>query len=96
VDDLTRLLELSDDIAEFRSAKEVATFFIEQENRDQAQWVTDLLNRMEVRDRDQICVLVLDTVSTMGTGSWSPCSQTRIGTRSNLPGGVNDDQVMGR
>jgi hypothetical protein len=58
--DLSRLLELSDDIAEFRSAKEVATFFIEQENRDQAQWVTDLLNRMELRDRDQICVLVLD------------------------------------
>ncbi len=57
---LARLLEHSDDIAEFRAAKEVATFFIEQENRDQVQWVNDLLNRIEVRAHDQVCVLVLD------------------------------------
>jgi hypothetical protein len=57
---LNDLIELSDDIAEFRAAREVATFFIEQENIDQIEWVDDLLRRTEVQDTDQIVVLVLD------------------------------------
>ena len=57
---LTHLLEFSESIAEFRAAREVATFFIEQENRDQAQWVHDLLHRTQVRNRNEVAVLVLD------------------------------------
>ena len=57
---LNELIEHSDSIAEFRAAREVATFFIEQENRDQVEWVDDLLRRSEVQDVDQIVVLVLD------------------------------------
>lgn len=57
---LTELIEYSDDIAEFRAAREVATFFIEQENRDQVGWVDELLSRTEFQDVDQIVVLVLD------------------------------------
>jgi Subtilase family len=57
---LNELIEYSDNVAEFRAAREVATFFIEQENRDQVGWVDDLLRRLEVQDADHIVVLVLD------------------------------------
>jgi hypothetical protein len=57
---LNDLIENSDSIAEFRAAREVATFFIEQENRDQVAWVDDLLLRTEVHDADNVVVLVLD------------------------------------
>lgn len=57
---LCELIEQSDDIAEFRAAREVATFFIEQENRDQVEWVNDLLERTEFQDVEQISVLILD------------------------------------
>ena len=93
--DLTRLVELSDDIAEFRSAKEVATFFIEQENRDQAQWVTDLLNRVEVRDRDQICVLVLDHGINNGHRLLEPVLADEDRHTVEPAWGVNDDHGHG-
>lgn len=57
---LEALIEHSDTIAEFRGAREVATFFIEEENRDQVEWVNKLLGRAQVQDVDQISILVLD------------------------------------
>jgi hypothetical protein len=58
---LSDLVERSDDIAEFRAAREVATFFIEQENRDQIQWLEELLRRSVVREHnEEVAVLVLD------------------------------------
>ena len=94
-DGLTRLLELSDDIAEFRSAKEVATFFIEQENRDQAQWVTDLLDRTEVRDREHICVLVLDHGVNNGHRLLEPILPDEDRHTVEPAWGINDDQGHG-
>lgn len=57
---LLHLLEFSDSIAEFRAAKEVASFFLDQENADQTQWVEDLLKRAQIVNRDGVFVLVLD------------------------------------
>jgi len=57
---LEELIELSDNIAEFRAGREVATFFVEVENRDQTVWVNDLLDRSYFRGDSQIAVLVLD------------------------------------
>lgn len=57
---LSSVIELTDSIAEFRPATEVATFFIEQENRDQVQWVDDLVRRSDIRGRNEVTVLVLD------------------------------------
>lgn len=54
------LIEHSDSIAEFRHAREVATFFIEQENADQVRLVDQLLARMTIHDVNNVCVLVLD------------------------------------
>jgi hypothetical protein len=57
---LIHLLEFSDSIAEFRAAKEVATFFLEQGNEDQTQWVDDLLRRTQIVNRNGVFVLLLD------------------------------------
>ena len=57
---LAELIEHSDDIAEFRAAREVATFFIKGENANQVKWVEDLLRRSDFQNVDQIVVLVLD------------------------------------
>lgn len=57
---LEELIELSDNLAEFRAGREVTTFFIEEENKDQIAWVQDLLARAEYKGDGQIAVLVLD------------------------------------
>ncbi len=57
---LHELIEKSDSIAEFRAAREVTTFFIEEENRDQVQRAEDLARRSEIRGQNEVVVLVLD------------------------------------
>jgi hypothetical protein len=92
---LALLLELSDDIAEFRAAKEVASFFIEQENRDQGQWVTDLLDRMQIHNHDEICVLVLDHGVNNGHRLLIPLLADADRHTVEPAWGVNDDQGHG-
>ena len=60
-DQLAQLIEVSDDIAEFRLAKEVATFYIEQENRDQSRLVRALLDRTNYNNDSGVAVCILDT-----------------------------------
>jgi len=57
---LTNLLEASDDVAEFRLAKETAAFWLELPNADQAQAVQELLGRLVVVETD-VAVCILDT-----------------------------------
>lgn len=57
---LEALIEHSDSIAEFRGARQVATFYIEQENADQAQVVSQLIDRTTISNPGQTVVLVLD------------------------------------
>lgn len=92
---LAYLLERSDDIAEFRAAKEVATFFIEQENRDQAQWVANLLNRIELRNRDQVAVLVLDHGVNNGHRLLEPVLADQDRHTVEPDWGVTDDEGHG-
>ena len=58
---LERLTALSDDIAEYRRAKETAVFWVEMENQEQAQWVRDLLQRCKVESDPKVAICVLDT-----------------------------------
>ncbi len=58
---LSIALDVLDDIAEVRLAKESAEFFVEQENRDQRQWVDELLQRTTFASADAPAVCVLDT-----------------------------------
>ncbi len=58
---LTVLIETSDDIAEFRLARQVATFYIEQKNSDQMKVVQELLNRCSYSDDADVVVCILDS-----------------------------------
>jgi len=58
---LERLTALSDDIAEYRRAKETALFWVEMENQEQTQWVRDLLQRCKVESNTKVAICVLDT-----------------------------------
>ena len=51
----------SDDIAEYRRAKATAAFWTEMENRDQAEWVENLLARTRVEQDSDVAVCILDT-----------------------------------
>jgi len=58
---LERLTTVSDDIAEYRRAKDTAAFWIEMENREQSHWVEDLLARCHVDPDTDVAVCILDT-----------------------------------
>jgi hypothetical protein len=57
---LEQLVRISDDIAEYRRAKETATFWIESENRHQAEWVQSLLERIQINNLAEVSVCILD------------------------------------
>jgi len=57
---LELLISVSDDIAEFRLAKEVATYFVEMEARDQLDRVRELLSRIDFDTETNVAVCILD------------------------------------
>ncbi len=69
---LDRLIELSDDIAELRSAKELASFFIAMENRLQAERVRELLARARYRTENDVVITILDTGVNKGHALLEP------------------------
>ena len=58
---LISIIKNSDQIAEFRRAKETARFWLEQSNVDQTDWIKDLNKRLLVNKNSQISVCLLDT-----------------------------------
>lgn len=58
---LERLTTVSDDIAEYRLAKETVAFWIDMENKDQSQWVQDLLKRCKVAPNPRVAICILDS-----------------------------------
>lgn len=69
---LTNLIESSDSIAEFRLAKETAGFWVELSPSEQAQWVQDLKNRLQVNDNANVAITILDTGVNNGHELLSP------------------------
>jgi hypothetical protein len=72
MDQLAALIEHSDFVAEFRAAQEVAGFFITQENREQSEWVDDLLPRLQFNGENGVSVLILDHGINSGHGLLAP------------------------
>jgi len=64
--ELANLIEACDRIAEFRLAKETACFWLELENRDEAQAVKDLRDRLRVDADGSVAVCVLDSGANNG------------------------------
>jgi len=73
--DLEWLIETSDDIAEFRPAREVATFYAEMENQQQALIVEELLDRLRFDPEGDAVVCILDT----GVNNGHPLIQPVLG-----------------
>jgi hypothetical protein len=55
------LIEASDDIAEFRLAKEVASILIQMENREQLERVQNLLARTQFDENRDVAITILDS-----------------------------------
>lgn len=60
-DDLEKISQHSDDIAEFRKAKDTARELLEQSPAEQTEWVQHLLGRISVEGSSNIAVCILDT-----------------------------------
>ena len=59
---LAMLSRHSDDIAEYRRAKETAAFWLDESNAEQAEWAQTILDRLELpEDHDDLAVCILDT-----------------------------------
>ncbi len=58
---LQNLSKFSDDIAEYRKAKDTAEFFLNLEPFEQQEWVDDLLNRLSINEESQVTICLLDT-----------------------------------
>jgi hypothetical protein len=58
---LVELMTTSPNIAEFRRASETVLFFIDMDNREQAEWVNELKSRTVINDNTDICICILDT-----------------------------------
>lgn len=57
---LETITRLSDDIAEYRHATETSSFWVEQPNSEQAEWVQDLCNRLEHSETSDVALCILD------------------------------------
>lgn len=58
---LEMLTANSDDIAEYRKAKEIANYWINADNKEQAGWVKELLARLSMIEGTDTVICVLDT-----------------------------------
>lgn len=63
---LKELIESYSLIAEFRRAKGTPQFFLELENKDQTEWVEDLVSRISVAEDSTFSVTILDTGANNG------------------------------
>ncbi|MBD3376228.1 S8 family serine peptidase [candidate division KSB1 bacterium] len=92
---LTNLIESSPDIAEFRRAKETARFFLELENKDQTEWVHDLLTRIRVNPEASVAICVLDTGANNGHALLEPILADTNCHAVDPQWGINDHQGHG-
>jgi len=60
-DQLASISRLSDDVAEYRRAKETAAFWLDLDNKDQAEWVESVLERINVVPNSDTSICILDT-----------------------------------
>jgi hypothetical protein len=92
---LMALVNSSDDIAEFRLAKEIAPFFIGLGNSIQAEHVQALLDRCVFNDGTGVAVCILDTGVNNGHALLQPVLRNGDLHTVNPQWGVNDDDGHG-
>lgn len=92
---LIELIKSSDQIAELRRAKETARFWLEQENKDQVQWVEDLQGRLNFNKESNVSVCLLDTGVNNGHPLISPVLSDKDCHTVNPTWGTEDKEGHG-
>jgi hypothetical protein len=92
---LAALIENSDDIAEFRLAKEVATSIIALNNQEQTEWAQELLHRTQYNDRATVAVAILDSGINNGHILIQPVLEDQDMHAAKPEWGASDDPHWG-
>jgi hypothetical protein len=73
---LEQLIIYSDNIAEYRLAKESASFWTEMPTREQSEWVAELLTRIRTNPTPNTSICILDTGVNNGHSLLAPILST--------------------
>ncbi len=92
---LANLTLNSDNIAEYRRAKETSDFWISQTPSEQAKWVDDLLDRLEINMGSQVSVCILDTGVNNGHPLIAPILKNEDCQAINSAWGTHDHKGHG-
>ena len=92
---LMELIKSSDQIAEFRRIQETARFWLEQENKDQTEWVKDLQKRLVIDQESKISICLLDTGVNNGHVLVQPVLSDKDCHTVNPQWGVDDQSGHG-
>jgi len=87
---LQNLSRFSDDIAEYRKAKNTAEFFLNLEPFEQQEWAEDILNRLSVNEDYQVTICLLDTGVNNGHPLINPVLDNNDLLSVNNAWGTND------
>ncbi len=90
---LEQLIETSDDVAELRAAKEIATFFIAMSNQEQIVQLQDLIRRTNFNRNTDVAICILDTGVNNGHPLIRPILDNTDRHTINQAWGVNDETV---
>jgi hypothetical protein len=69
---LLALVESCDYLAEFNLAQELASFWTSQYNKEQTEWVSELLSRLKVTDEANVRITILDSGINNGHALLNP------------------------
>jgi hypothetical protein len=92
---LIRLIESTELLAELRAAQEVASFFINLENRDQVKLVQSLLSQTKVEKDTKVSICILDHGVNQGHPLLSPVLDSSDVLTIRAEWGSHDDQGHG-
>ena len=95
LEQLKSLSLLSDDIAEYRKAKDTAEFFLNLEPFEQQEWAEDLLSRLSVNEDSQVTICLLDTGVNNGHPLINPVLDNNDLLSVNPTWGTNDHHGHG-
>lgn len=92
---LEKMTASSDDIAEYRRAKETAAFWLDMNNKEQADWVKELRQRTTIEEQTNVTVCILDTGINNGHPLLEPILTTQDCQTVDPNWGIDDHHGHG-
>jgi len=94
-DDLANITKSSDLVAEYREAKSTSAFFMQMQANEQAEWVNELIDRVEPSFSNNSAVCLLDTGVNRGHPLIKPFLSEDDCQSVDLSWGVHDEAEHG-